>query len=81
MMIFDHFEGGPTLDFFDPQLQIFKNRLLAVEISADPKIQEIGTLGTLKRSKPMSLLFFGLFRFLGNFIENFTRNFWSFFAS
>ena len=72
MMIFDHFE---FLKFFDPQFQNFKNTLLAVEISAHPKILGIMTLDPRESSGMLVCIFLPLFYDILNFKSIFAGNF------
>ena len=71
---------GHFLKFFDPQLQNFKNTLLAVEISADPKILGITTLDPRESSDMRVRIFWPLFYDILNFKSIFAGNFGSFFC-
>ena len=57
------------------QLQIFKNTPKPAESSADPQIWGVVTFGPRKSSETHVPVFFALFRFLSNFVSNFTRTF------
>ena len=61
MMFLVIFENLKFLNIFDPQFQIFKNRPLAVEISADPKIWGIMNLGPKESSGMLVSVFSSLF--------------------
>ena len=55
------------------QLQIFKNTPRTAETSADPQIWGVVTFGPRKSPETRVRIFFALFRFLSNFVSNFTR--------
>ena len=57
MMFFEIFEDLKFLKIFDPQPQNFKKSPLAVEISADPKISGVVTLGPKKSSETRGRIF------------------------
>ena len=75
MMFFEIFEDLKFLKIFDPQPQIFKNTLLAAEISADPKILGVTTLGPRKSPDMHVRIFSSLFCDILNFMSIFTRKF------
>ena len=56
-MFFEIFEDLKFLKIFDPQPQNFKNRPWSVEISADPQIWGVVTLGPRKSSKMRGRIF------------------------
>ena len=68
MMFFEIFENLKFLKIFDPQFQNFKNLAPAVEISADPKIEEIMTLGPKESSDMRATIFSSLFHDIMNFM-------------
>ena len=67
MMFFEIFEDLKFLKIFDPQSQNFKKSPLVVEISADPKIWGIMTLGPKESSDMNARLFSSLFHDIMNF--------------
>ena len=68
MMFFEIFEDLKFLKIFDPQSQNFKNVALVVEISADPKIEGIMTLGPKESSDMHAPLLSSLFHDIMNFM-------------
>ena len=67
MMFFEIFEDLKFLKIFDPQHQNFKKWPLVVEISSDPKIWGIMTLGPRESSDMNAPLFRPLFHDIMNF--------------
>ena len=80
MMILSISEKKKNLKFFDPQMKIFKNKLRAVEISADLKIFRIVNLGPKESPDMRVLVFLYLFFDILTLEWNFYSNFWPFFA-
>ena len=68
MMFFEIFENLKFLKIFDPHFQNFKNLAPAVEISTDPKIEEIMTLGPKESSDMRATIFSSLFHDIMNFM-------------
>ena len=68
MMFFEIFEDLKFLKIFEPQSQNFKNVAPAVEISADPKIEEIMNLGPKESSDMRATIFSSLFHDIMNFM-------------
>ena len=68
MMFFEIFENLKFLKIFYPQFQNFKNVAPVVEISADPKIEEIMNLGLKESSDMRATIFSSLFHDIMNFM-------------
>ena len=74
-MIFELFEDIRFLKKFWPTTQIFKNTPRPVEISADPKISGVVTLGPKKSSETRGRIFWPILASKQSQMQNFTRFF------